>query len=466
MRRGSFRKAGKSKPVIYAVAILSILTAGLLVAGFLSSSGSKGFAHESTYERYDSGFVIAQPGSYDSIDTAVVKEIDTDKKRITFMNVETGRYYTLDYDGTTVIQDKYGGSMSMEQMRNGDIVDVTFLRNKKRLTGMKLSESAWILEKVEKYNFDVLGKNAEVGGGTYSLRNNLVISSEGRDAQFEDIVRGDVLSVSGIGNSVYSVVVEEGHGYLRLSNEEYLEGGWIEVGQSVIQRITEDMLLVVPEGTYDVHLTAAGIDEVRTVTISRNQETTLDVGDVEIEEAKTGKILFAVTPGSAVVSIDGEEVDISAPVELEYGLHQMVAEAAGYDTITQYIKVSQELASISLTLEKSLEEDDSYDNAYEIPGSVSANELSSNYKVYIDSPSDVEVYLDGVYMGISPVNFRKEAGMHTITLRKPGYVTKSYTVQIDEEERDVTYSFTDLVKEEPSTISGNTVSGNKSVSGN
>ncbi len=30
MRRGSFRKAGKSKPVIYAVAILSILTAGLL----------------------------------------------------------------------------------------------------------------------------------------------------------------------------------------------------------------------------------------------------------------------------------------------------------------------------------------------------------------------------------------------------------------------------------------------------
>lgn len=45
-------------------------------------------------------------------------------------------------------------------------------------------------------------------------------------------------------------------------------------------------------------------------------------------------------------------------------------------------------------------------------------------------------------------------------------VSKSYTVQIDEEERDVTYSFTDLVKEEPSTISGNTVSGNKSVSGN
>ena len=64
--------------------------------------------------------------------------------------------------------------------------------------------------------------------------------------------------------------------------------------------------------------------------------------------------MFAVTPGSAVVSIDGEEVDISAPVEIEYGLHQMVVKAEGYDTITRYIKVSQELASISITLEESL----------------------------------------------------------------------------------------------------------------
>ena len=464
MRRGSFRRAGKSRPVIYAAAVLSILTAGLVTAGLLSSSGSKGFAHESTYESYDSGFVIAQPGSYDSMDTAVVKEIDTDRNRITFMNVETGRYYTLDYDGTTVIQDKYGGSMSVAQIHIGDIMDVTFLR-----------DSAWVLEKVERYSFDVLSRSAEIGSNTYSIRNNLVVTSEGQDAQLEDIVRGDVVSVSGIGNSVYSVVVEEGHGYLRLSNDEYMRGGWIEVGQSVIQQITEDMLLVVPEGTYDVHLTAAGIDETRKVTIYRNQETDLDVGDVEIEEPKTGKILFAVTPGNAIIRIDGEEVDISAPVEIEYGIHQMVAEAEGYDTITRYIKVSQELASISITLEESLE-DDSYQTNPNNPSSVSANEYNSaasNYKVYIDSPSDVEIYLDGIYIGMSPVSFKKDPGTHTITLRKPGYITKSYTVQIDDEEKDVTYSFTDLVKESVVTISGNTVdsngrtvSGNQSVSGN
>lgn len=480
MRNSFMKKAGKSKPIVFAVSVLTILTAGIVTAGFLSASDSKGLARESAYKRADSGFVIAEPGSYDSVDTAVVKDIDTEKNNITFMNIETGRYYTLGYDGTTLIQDKYGSGMAMSQIHDGDIVDVTFLRGKKKLSSMQMSESAWVLENVERYNFDVLGKSAEVGGGVYSIRNNLVVSSEGKDAQLEDIIKGDVVSISGVGNSVYSVVVEEGHGYLRLSNDEYLKDGWIEVGQSVIQQITEDMLLAVPEGSYNVHLTASGIDETKQVTVYRNQEVTLDVGDVKAEEPKTGKIVFAVTPSEAVIYIDGKEVDISAPVEVEYGIHQMIAKAEGYDTITQYIKVGQELASISITLEESEEDNETgktgNDNDKNGSSSVSANEISSSYKVYIDSPSDVEVYLDGVYMGISPVSFKKTAGMHTITLRKPGYVTKSYTIQIDNEEKDVTYSFSDLVKEEKggsNTISGNTpkkdnstVSGNDSVSGN
>lgn len=466
----------KRKPIILAVAVLSILTAGLIVAGLLSGSDNKGLAHESTYERYDSGFVIVQPGSYDSADTAVVKQIDAEASTITFMNIETGRYYTLSYDGTTIIQDKYGSGMAMSQMKDGNIVDVTFLRSKKKLTTMKLSESAWVLENVEKYNFDTLSKNAEVGGGVYSLRNNLVVSSEGKDAQLEDIVKGDVVSVSGVGNSVYSVVVEEGHGYLRLSSDEYLKGGWIEVGQSVIQQISEDMLLVVPEGTYDVHLTASGIDEVKHVTIYRNQEVTLDVSDVKPEEPKVGKILFAINPDDATVLIDGEEADTSQAVELEYGVHEIVIKAEGYETVTQYIKVGQEMASISITLEEAEEDSDEdskadsdedeeldEDNKKSASTAVSA---SSAYKVYIDSPSGVEVYQDGIYMGIAPVSFKKVAGTHTITLRKSGYVTKSYTIQIDDKEKDVTYSFTALVKE--STTTSSTVSSNvaTSTSGN
>ena len=33
--------------------------------------------------------------------------------------------------------------------------------------------------------------------------------------------------------------VEKGHGYLRLQNEDYFVNGWIDVGDSVIRKITD-----------------------------------------------------------------------------------------------------------------------------------------------------------------------------------------------------------------------------------
>ena len=73
-----------------------------------------------------------------------------------------------------------------------------------------------------------------------------------------------------------------------------------------------------------MHLTANGIDEVRQVTIYRNQELTLDVSGLEPEAPKMGKIVFAISPSDAIVQIDGEQVDISGPVVLEYGVHQLI----------------------------------------------------------------------------------------------------------------------------------------------
>ena len=77
--------------------------------------------------------------------------------------------------------------------------------------------------------------------------------------------------------------------------------------------------------------------------------------------------------------------------------------------------------------------------------SSSVDTTTTYYRVHIDAPEKVEVYLDGNYVGISPCSFKKTSGSHVITLRKTGYETRSYTVQVDEEEKDVSYSFVDLI---------------------
>lgn len=398
-------------------------------------------------DSYDTGFIEATPGSYDSMDTAVLVS-KNDDETITFMNIETGKYYTLSYTGATTMWDKYGEAMSMAQLKEGDIVDVKFLKEKKRLADISLHSEAFTYTDVTKYEVNELTKTFTIVKEAFQYTDDTVIVSDGQEIELMDLNEADVLTVQGIGTTIYSIAVEKGHGYLKLANDEYFIGGWIEIGSKMIRPITDDMLLVVPEGEYDVLFTNGGNSGTKQVTINRNQEVTVDIGDIEIKEIQYGSVIFTVNPSDASLYIDGVLKDTSSAISLEYGIHQLIAIADGYDTLTQYIKIGQESAGVNITMEKTDDLDDSDDDDEDSDDEEDTVDISSNYKVYIDTPEGVEVYLDGNYIGISPVSFAKKPGTHTITLRKNGYVTRSYTIEVDSEEKDVTYSFADLLESE------------------
>ncbi len=442
---------------------MGIMISALALTGCSSQTGSIGFAKEGEPGgQIDTGFTVTGIGDYDSADTAVVVAVDQDNRCVTFLNMGTGRQYTLYYDGTTYIKDKHDGPMTISQIKAGDIMDVCFLKGKRQIASMKMSPDAWIYEKIQNYDLGGINKTASIGSMTYSLPDDVLVLSEGERVEVMDIVKQDVVTIHGIDHQICSISVERGHGYLRLKNDQALIGGWIEVGNSVIREITEDMLLIVPEGSYQVSLTNDNVSCMKEITVERDKETVLDVGDAVITEDKTGRILFSVTPENAVVTVDGQTVDIEKAVELPYGIHKVHLEAEGYDSLTKYVQVGSEYAQISFTLEESVEpEDDNYNSISqndikekeeEEPEeeSVSENTISAKNgnKVYIDAPKGVEVYLDGNYVGVTPVSFKKRTGAHSVTLRKNGYYPKSYTIYLYDDGEDVTYSFSDLIKEE------------------
>ena len=396
-------------------------------------------------ERVDTGFILTGPESYDSADTPVVVDINEEKNTITFLNLDIGRNYTLSMDGTTKLYDKYGDSISLKQLQEGDIVDVTFLKSKKHLTGLKLSEKAWSYSNVERYEINHVRDEVTIGEDIYHLSENALYLSEGGTIEKTELNAVDVLSFQGIDKTILSVSVEKGHGYLRLVNDENFVGGWIEIGQEQVQRITDDMLLTVPEGSYQVNISHNGGGGVKSVVINRNEETSLDIGDMVVAEAKKGMVLFSLTPSGASHYIDGSEVDASKPITLEYGIHQIIAKADGYKSLTQYIRVGQASAGLDVVLDKMDSETEESSTSSESSTASSEEATTSYYKVYIDAPEEAEVYLDGNYMGISPCSFRKVSGSHEITLRRSGYITRTYTVQIDDDDKDISYSFADLV---------------------
>lgn len=452
---------------------------------------------EADKTRVDTGFILTDADSFDSADTPMLVEKNGDDNTVTFLNFDVKKRYTLSVDGTTKFYDKYGESISLEQIQCGDIVDVTFLKSKKHLTTMQLSSKAWSYENVERYEINTVRREVTIGQEIFKLSKDVEYWSGGRSIEEMELNPVDILSFQGIDKEILSVRVEKGHGYLRLVNDENFVGGWIEIGQSIIRHITEDMLITVPEGSYQVNISYNGSGGTKSVVINSNEETTLDIGDLKIAEPQYGTILFSLSPSDAKVYIDGEEVDASQPVSLEYGIHQLIAKASGYQSITRYLRVGAESAGIDVVLDKV---DDGTDSSTgsgstgsSATGSTSSNSTGSSsssigsgssgtssgssgagssgsdssassassttaadtvtdyYKVYVDAPAGAEIYVDGNYVGISPCSFRKTSGSHVITLRKTGYETRSYTVQIDDEKKDFSYSFADLVAMESKT---------------
>lgn len=444
--KGTVKKMGKRYFLIW-ITIMTLLS--LSGCGFPFTGKDAENTSPSESERVDTGFVLTGPDSYDSADTAILVNRNGEENTLTFLNLDLGKKYTLSMDGTTRLYDRYGEAVTIDQIEKGDIVDITFLKSKKHLTTMQLSDQAWVYEDVQWYEMNAAKGEVTIGSDLYKLTANTQYISAGRNIEPMDLNAADVLSFQGIDKQVLTVRVEKGHGYLRLKNDENFVGGWIEVGQSLIQRITEDMLLLVPEGSYEVNISNKGGGGVKNVVIRRNEETLLDIGDLEIPEPQKGVVLFSLSPSNAELYIDGTEVDASGPITLDYGLHQFIARAAGYQSITQYIRVAQESAGINVVLEAiGTGADDSSSSS---GSSTATDTVSDYYKVYVDAPEGVEVYLDGNYVGVSPCSFKKVEGVRVITLRKSGYETRSYTINIDNSEKDLSYSFADLVKQEDSS---------------
>lgn len=435
---------------IMAVFFAGVLTAGSLAACSDNGSGQPPVTVESTG---DTGFILYGTYDYDSTDTAILVDKNVEEGTLTFLNTEVGKRYTLGFDGTTGFYDRYGQMISLSQIAIGEIVDVRFVRSKRHLTLASLSSAIWTKNSTDQYVFDSIKREVTIGTDIYRLSDSLFCYSGSDELFYQELNSVDVLTFRGIDNTVLSVSVDKGHGYLRLSGQEYFVGGWIEIGTKFIQKITEDMLLTVPEGTYNIAVSGSGMTVDRSVTIKRGLETVLDLSDIVPETPKEGLVLFSITPSEATLFIDGEKVDASSAISLTYGLHQLMCTCDGYHTLTRYLSVGEENAGISITMEK--EEKPASDVSGNDSSETSASGQSGNTqtadttqvsynRVFINAPAGAEVYVDGNYVGIAPCSFRKAEGSHVVTLSLSGYNTRSYTISVDNSNSDMSFSFTDL----------------------
>lgn len=436
--------------------------------------------------------------------TAMLVGKNEDEHKLKFISVDNDKLFELEYESKTPILGKHGNSLTLSQIPLGEILDVVYSIHSRQLYEIRISSEAWTFSDVTKFEILPEENRMDIAGSTYKLPKTAIVSYKDELATFMDVTNVDTITVKGYGRKVCSVIVDRGHGYLRLQNDSYFEGGWIEIGQEIIKTVTEDMLIPVPEGDYHVRLTNKGYAAEEDVTIERDKETEIDLSKVDIKEVAIGHVSFTIVPDYAQLFVDGQMTDFEERVPLEFGIHHVHVELAGYESVDTNIRVSDKYANVDITLEAEGTDTPTptptptktatptptvtptptpaptaTSTAFPIPAfsrtvpsplytdrstSSSSTDSSSDSstgatdvisdtrKMYVESPEGAEVYIDGIYTGIVPISFAKpEKGSHVITLSQNGRVTKSYTIAVSDDDRDVTLSFSELVSEQDIT---------------
>lgn len=279
-----------------------------------------------------------------------VSGADTTLSTMTFLNIDTGRYEQYSYTDGTVFKDRHGSLISAASMVPGKVVTLTLRDKDLILEKVEQSADAWEMDDIGKFSYNEEDKIFTIGDTKYSYDEELQVFSGDAAIELSAVTGQDTLRIQGIDRKVLSVSVTTGHGVIQLVNTQALEGGWLSLNHKNYYKITENMQLEVPEGTYELTVAGNGYGGSTEVAVTRNEQTSVDVDSIKGEDPKYCTLTFAVDVAGALMYIDGSQVDYTQPLQLQYGIHSIQITADGYDTWSKRLYVNSPEAQIEIAL--------------------------------------------------------------------------------------------------------------------
>ncbi|MCH5268445.1 MAG: PEGA domain-containing protein [Lachnospiraceae bacterium] len=394
--------------------------------------------------------------------TGVVTMQDTEQQKITVRELDSDLETIIYYDATAVVTNKYQETITADQITVGEILETEYRAADTVLVSALVPKDVWEYNEVGSFSFRTEENMMQFAGKKYQYSTGTYISSGEQVIDFLELSKQDELTVRGVGFKVYSIVRTSGHGYIRMTNYQDFMGGMVEVGSRIILPLTENMLITAPEGIYRLTLVKGAAVTSKTITVRNDEEVVADFSDYAPSMENIKLIVFNIEPDGADLYINGTKVDYSQPVALNYGEYRIAVAMNGYDSYTgtldveeddpnkKYITVNidliEEVASVgektTATATPAANNNNSSDDS-----TATTKQVDSDHTITITAPRGAEVYLNDVYKGLAPCKFKKIIGSQTITLRRTGYITKSYSIDILDDGENVTLSFAELAED-------------------
>ena len=191
----------------------------------------------------------------------------------------------------------------------------------------------------------------------------------------------DTLQVIGKDKDVWSVIVTTGHGYIQLQNSDTFVDSMICIGNRIFTKVTGDMCLEVPEGTYAITVANNGYGGTGNYTVTRGETTVVDLNQLKGSGPKVCQLTFTSEVAGVSVYVDGEQITVGQAVPVTYGAHKLRVVAEGYDDWQKTLIVNSESATISLDMaqtEDAANTSQSSENTTQSTGGSTSNSMSNS----------------------------------------------------------------------------------------
>ena len=409
---------------------------------------------------------------------AVLRGIDKEGGRIGVYLVNEMKETSFAYDLATSVKSVNNQELVMPELKLGSILNLYFRAETDMLAKVEVNKEAWDYQGVRNLVINEVLSKMQIGESNYMYDAGLTVISGKDNVSLSNIdTLKDTLEIRGIGEKILSIDITTGHGILDFAGYDDFLGGTIEVGYDVFDDITDNMKYVLREGQYKVIMKNGNLSVNKVVDIKRDRTEVLKLSDFTKEMDKSSKVTFNLSPSNAAIYIDGREVDANSKLTLNYGEYLVKVAAEGYTGFEKVVTISKSktVMSIALALKKEKPQEEDEDDGMtepstgvenvennlddlednEISNTPSEDEEDEETKVRTDStkiisfrkPEGATISFDGKVIGDAPCEMTKVTGEHDITLKKDGYETQTYTVDIDDDGEDVVFSFPEMVKE-------------------
>lgn len=280
----------------------------------------------------------------------IIEQIDMMGETMTLYSPKTERQVRYGYTLSTRFMDAYGDSYSSIHFTPGQVVRLGEISASSTLSTVQMSDEVWNQKDITNYEIDIAKGIFTIGQTAYRITPDTMAFSQDAQISLDAIGAEDTLQVIGKDKDVWSVIVTTGHGYIQLQNSDTFVDSMICIGNRIFTKVTGDMCLEVPEGTYAITVANNGYGGTGNYTVTRGETTVVDLNQLKGSGPKVCQLTFTSEVAGVSVYVDGEQITVGQAVPVTYGAHKLRVVAEGYDDWQKTLIVNSESATISLDM--------------------------------------------------------------------------------------------------------------------